>query len=447
MSDYRQPSSSIPTLQAGLDYLQTYVCERLDVHFGRKSAFQLPASPTFEGNSALSSFVIANNLSAEEFVVLMLGLMAHLNPALLSNCLNTYLPQGGDFIEIGGVKGTSHRGILPTGETALFILAGDDLHRRIELQKLFNRTHFFAQKRILALEPLKAGEPPMSGRLLVDADFLYHLLFQSNYIEAFSSDFPAELLSTQLEWDDLVLNPATLRQIRELETWIQYNDVLLYDWGMHRQLKPGYRALFYGPPGTGKTLTVSLLGKFTNRPVFRVDLPAIVSKYIGETEKNLANLFDKAQNKNWILFFDEADAIFSKRTNVKDAHDKYANQEASYLLQRVESYAGIVILASNFKTNIDEAFLRRFQSVIYFPMPGVAERAQLWHKVFPAQVTLDDTVQLDRIAEKYELSGSNIINIAHYCCLQALASKTTAITLKNLQKGIEREYSKEGRML
>ena len=447
MSDYRPPTSSIPTLQASLDYLEAYIGERLRVYFGRTAAFQLPVSPVFDGNSVLASFVVDNNLSAEEFVVLMLALMPHLRPALLTNCLNEYLPQGGDFIELGGVKGANHRGILPTGETALFILAGDDLHRRIELQKLFSRTHLFAKHGILKLEPMKAGEPPMSGRLLIDTDFLYNVLFRTNYVESFSSEFPAELLSTEMEWADLVLNAATLRQIRELETWIQYNDVLLNEWGMHRQLKPGYRALFHGPPGTGKTLTVSLLGKFTNRPVFRVDLSAIVSKYIGETEKNLAHLFDKAQNKNWILFFDEADAIFSKRTNVKDAHDKYANQEASYLLQRVESYAGIVILASNFKANIDEAFLRRFQSVIYFPMPGTAERTQLWRNVFPAQVTLEESIQPERIAATYELSGSSITNVAHYCCLQALADKTNIITLKNLQKGIEREYAKEGRML
>ena len=447
MSAYRPPTSSIPTLQAGFDYLDAYVHERLDVHFGRKPAFQLPVSPTFEGNSVLSSFVIGNNLSAEEFVVLMLALLPHLRPALLTNSLTNYLPQGGDFVELGGVKGLNHRGILPTGETALFILAGDDLHQRVELHKLFGRTHLFAKNRILELESLKPGELPMSGRLLIETDFLSNMLYQTNYVETFSAEFPAELLTTQLEWDDLVLSPATICQIRELETWVQYNDVLLYEWGMHRQLKAGYRALFHGPPGTGKTLTASLLGKFTSRHVFRVDLSAIVSKYIGETEKNLAILFDKAENKNWILFFDEADAVFSKRTAVKDAHDKYANQEASYLLQRVEAYAGIVILASNFKQNIDEAFLRRFQSVIYFPMPGVEERLQLWQKAFPEKVILEAAIRLDLMAEKYNLSGSNIMNIVHYCCLQALAGGTSIITFENLLKGVDREYVKEGMMM
>ena len=261
----------------------------------------------------------------------------------------------------------------------------------------------------------------MSGRLILDNDILTNFLFHGNFIEKFSSDFPAELLTTPMEWGDLVLNAATLRQIKELETWISYNDILKNDWEMSKKLKPGYKTLFYGPPGTGKTLTATLLGKYTKRHVYRIDLSAIVSKYIGETEKNLSKLFDKAQNKNWILFFDEADAVFSKRTNVRDAHDKYANQEASYLLQRIETYPGVVILASNFKSNLDEAFIRRFQSIIYFSMPSFAERQRLWENAFPKQVSLADTIYFHEISQKYELSGSNIMNIVQFCCLQALS--------------------------
>src|SRR5690606_1665724 len=150
------------------------------------------------------------------------------------------------------------------------------------------------------------------------------------------------------------------------------------DWGMEKRLNPGFRVLFHGPPGTGKTLTASLLGKYTGKEVYKIDLSMVVSKFIGETEKNLANLFDKAENKDWILFFDEADALFGKRTNVRDAHDKYANQEVSFLLQRTETYAGLVILATNFKNNIDDAFARRFQSHIYFPSPAFGERLKIW---------------------------------------------------------------------
>jgi len=135
-----------------------------------------------------------------------------------------------------------------------------------------------------------------------------------------------------MEWPDLVLHPNTLRQIREIENAIKHNDTLLHEWGMDKRIKPGCRVLFYGPPGTGKTLTATLLGKHTGKDVFRIDLSRVVSKFIGETEKNLSRLFDKAEHKDWILFFDEADALFGKRTDIRDAHDKYANQEVAYLL-------------------------------------------------------------------------------------------------------------------
>src|SRR5204863_2251929 len=141
-----------------------------------------------------------------------------------------------------------------------------------------------------------------------------------------------------------------------------------------------------GPPGTGKTLTAGLLGKEFNKDVYRVDLSQIVSKYIGETEKNLSKIFDRAEHKDWILFFDEADALFGKRTNVQSSHDKYANQEVSYLLQRVEDYAGLLILSSNFKNNLDDAFIRRFHEVVHFPLPDARQRLILWEKSLPSSL-------------------------------------------------------------
>jgi SpoVK/Ycf46/Vps4 family AAA+-type ATPase len=174
-----------------------------------------------------------------------------------------------------------------------------------------------------------------------------------------------------------VLDSGTFAHLEELRNWIKYGDTILHEWKMADRLKPGYRALFYGPPGTGKTLTAALLGQETGRDVYRIDLSLVVSKYIGETEKNLEKVFTMAQERKWILFFDEADALFGKRGKVKDAHDRFANQEVSYLLQRVEDFDGIVILASNDKDNIDTAFNRRFQAVVHFPMPGAAERQQL----------------------------------------------------------------------
>lgn len=180
------------------------------------------------------------------------------------------------------------------------------------------------------------------------------------------SDFPSHFISTDLEWNDLNLQEKTIAEIKEIELWLNHNDTLLKDWGMKKKIKSGFRVLFYGPPETGKTIAACVLGKYTNRNVFRIDLSQMVSKYIGETEKNLSLLFEKALNKNWILFFDEADALFGKRSNVRDAHDKYANQEVSFLLQKIEAHPGLIILSSNFKTNIDNSYIRRFDAVIEF---------------------------------------------------------------------------------
>ncbi|MCC6726877.1 MAG: ATP-binding protein, partial [Saprospiraceae bacterium] len=386
-------------------------------------------------------------LKGNELLLLLLALTPHLSPGFFRSILAEHLPDGGDFPEFGGVKGQNHRDILPTGETAQFILAGDDLEKRLEVQRLFSTDHWFHKKGILRLEPVPPGEPVMSGRIILDPEVLEMLTLGSVSKPRFSTDFPAEYIETGMDWSDLVLAPSTLRQIREIESWVRHQATFFEKWGMGKKVKPGYRALFHGPPGTGKTLTATLLGKSTGKDVYKIDLSMVVSKYIGETEKNLARLFDKAQNKDWILFFDEADALFGKRTSVRDAHDKYANQEVSYLLQRIESYPGLVILASNFKSNIDDAFLRRFQAMVFFPIPKPDERLVLWEKAFPPNIGIDPAIEWPRIAQQYELTGASIMNIVQYCCIVALEQSKDAISLENLQNGIRNELVKEGKML
>ena len=219
------------------------------------------------------------------------------------------------------------------------------------------------------------------------------------------------------------------------------------DWGLLKKIKPGYRALFYGPPGTGKTLTVSLLGKVSNREVYRVDLSMIVSKYIGETEKNLSRIFDIAQYKDWILFFDEADALFGKRTEANSSNDRHANQQTSYLLQRIEDFPGVVILASNLKGNMDAAFTRRFQSMIHFTLPEINERYQLWENAFSGICTLHPDIDLWKIAENYELAGGAIINVLRFCALAAVTRNDTVVTKEELLEGIRKEFKKENKTI
>lgn len=434
-----------------LEYLKQVIQGRLTQHFTPGTNFHVDSIQLPDDNSdqtPLPTFIRNNNLTPSEVIMLLVAFAPHVDPVFFDEIIQNHLPAQGDFPQFGGVRGKNHRGFLPTAETVLFILAGDDLEKRFEYLDLFEKDHRLATLTVLSIEDALSGEPQFSGRLIMAPEYIE--LFVAGRIShpKFTMDFPAEYITTELTSDDLVLPQATNQQIAELENWVKHHDTLMNKWNMKRWVKPGYRALFHGPPGTGKTLTALIVGKKTNRDVFRIDLSMVVSKFIGETEKNLSQLFDRAKNKDWILFFDEADALFGKRTNVRDAHDKYANQEVAYLLQRIENHNGLIILASNFKVNIDEAFIRRFQSVIYFPLPSAAERLLLWKKTLPST---DDQkrpseADLSAIAKKYEITGAGIVNVVQYCCLESLAKNSKEITVEQIKTGIEREYQKEGKV-
>ena len=433
--------------QREFEFLKAVLKSRLEIEL-KGSEIEIPVYQPEEPNSSeLTNFIHENKLSNPEVITLLLALAPHISPEFYNSIIFSFLPNGGDFPEFGGAKGKNHRGILPTGETVLFVLAGSDIEKRSTLLELFSANHLFARKGVLYLEEVPVGEPRLSGRLILEHEFVDLFTTGSISKPRLSSDFPAQLIETDLEWDDLILNEKTTTQIAEIETWLKHNQDLMNKWGMKNRIKPGFRILFAGPPGTGKTLTASLLGKYTNRDVYRIDLSLVISKYIGETEKNLSKLFDRAENKDWILFFDEADALFGKRTGVRDAHDKYANQEVSYLLQRIESHAGLVILASNMKSNIDSAFTRRFNAIIEFEIPSAQERLILWQKNIPKNVRLDDEIKLDEISRKYEVNGANIVNIIHYACLKTIEQKSNTISYSDLLKGIQKEYLKEGKMI
>jgi AAA+ superfamily predicted ATPase len=427
------------------DFLVEVVNMRLNFFFEKNKEIQLvyPHLNITENGDELSKLLIRNNLGPDEFIILMLALAPHIQPNFFESIIQQYLPQGGDFPEFGGVKGTNYRGMLPTGETAQFIIAGNDFNKRIYVQKLLLTESILAKEQILSIERVKEGEPIMSGRIILDGEWLNKLLTGADQSPMFNTEFPAKKVATNMSWDDLVLNGYTQKQVEDIQVWLQHNKRLMQDDVLRKKIKPGYRVLFYGPPGTGKTLTVTLLGKQFNKDVYRIDLSQIVSKYIGETEKNLEKVFEKAMHKDWILFFDEADALFGKRTGVQSSHDRYANQEVSYLLQRIEDFPGLLILASNFKTNMDDAFLRRFHTVVHFPAPNVNERFVLWQKSLPASFKIDSTVNLNSLSEKYELTGAAILNIVHYATLQTAAKKEDCIQLADILEGIKREYRKE----
>jgi hypothetical protein len=440
------------SIRSYLDYLEEVIKGRLTAHFIPGMAFSADSVPlphADSNDSPLAKFIKDNKLARNETITLLAAFAPHVDPVFFDDIIQKNIPGQGDFPQFGGLRGRNHRGFLPTAETVLFILAGNDLQQRFAFEELFSNEHLFSKQNVLFLEAPDPGEPQYSGKLVMSPELIE--LFTTGKIShpRFSMDFPAEFITTELNKDDLVLPSVTLKQITELENWINHHETLMNAWNMKRWIKPGYRVLFHGPPGTGKTLTALIVGKKTNRDVFRIDLSMVVSKFIGETEKNLSQLFERAKNKDWILFFDEADALFGKRTNVRDAHDKYANQEVAYLLQRIESHDGLIILASNFKSNIDDAFMRRFQSVIYFPLPTVSERLQLWTKTLPenAGLQLPSQQEINAIAKKYEITGAGIVNVVQYCCLESLAQNTGMISDAQIRAGIEREYQKEGKVL
>ncbi len=401
---------------------------------------------TLQQRIAKLSILDDHDLSYAETVTLLLAIAPNVQPALLDQAFMGSLESAGDYPEIGGLRGKYFRGFLPTIQTVLFLLDTQSLSGRVEHMKMFADDHIFAGEDLLTVREQGSNEPTVSSQLDVNEDFLTYLMTGVPASPRFSMNFPAQRLTTERDWDDLVLSDDTRAGIEHIKLWLEHRDRVLNDWGMSRMFRPSYTCLFFGPPGTGKTLTASLFGKL-GYPVYRIDLAMVVSKFIGETEKNLERVFRRAERKNWILFFDEADALFSKRTGVRDAHDKYANQEVAYLLQRIEQFSGsgLVILASNLKGNIDTAFLRRFQSVIYFPRPEAKDRLEIWKKMVPDGVYTDKNVELEDVFRKYELSGGSIVNILQFCLIRVAARKSDIIKRDDILAAVVTEYRKEGR--
>jgi ATP-dependent 26S proteasome regulatory subunit len=246
--------------------------------------------------------------------------------------------------------------------------------------------------------------------------------------------------------DDLVLPPDQTAQLRELCEQAQFRALVLDEWGFERKLSggKGLNALFTGPPGTGKTITAEVIAGALRLDLFRIDLAQVVSKYIGETEKNLDRIFRAAENAGAVLFFDEADALFGKRSEVRDAHDRYANLEIAYLLQKMEEHEGVAILATNLRQNLDDAFLRRLQFVVEFPFPDEEQRRRIWHVTFPREAPLAPDVDTALLARDVKLAGGNIRNIAMAAAFRA-AAVGEAITMTHLLAAARREYQKLGR--
>jgi SpoVK/Ycf46/Vps4 family AAA+-type ATPase len=263
---------------------------------------------------------------------------------------------------------------------------------------------------------------------------------------------PLEGLARHVEprygWDDIVLPSDGLAQLREICARLKHQGTVLEQWGYGRKhaRRGGITALFAGQPGTGKTMAAEIIAGELGLDLYRIDLSAVVSKYIGDTEKNLEKIFRAADQGEAVLLFDEADAIFGKRSEVRDARDRYANVEVAYLLQRIEAYDGLAVLTTNLRGNIDEAFVRRLDAILEFPMPDAPERLRIWQLALPSEAPLDDDVDLDFLARKLKLAGGHIRNIALTAGFLA-AEDGGAIGMRHLTRATRREYQKLGKLV
>jgi hypothetical protein len=258
----------------------------------------------------------------------------------------------------------------------------------------------------------------------------------------------AQRLTSPYTRDDVVVSPEIRRELDLITAWSRHGHQAFDVQGPGRNLRagPGLACLFHGPPGTGKTMAAQAVARDAGFEIYRIDLSQVVNKYIGETEKNLSKLFDAAEDSNSLLFFDEADSLFGKRSEIKDAHDRYANIEIGYLLQRLESYRGIAVLATNLRKNLDDAFLRRLQIIAEFPIPGPAERSRIWARLLPPAAERDAGVDIALLADRFAIAGGSIKNAIFTGTLLA-AEANTRLGMQHLMFGLWRELKKSGRVV
>lgn len=392
--------------------------------------------PSVMNGDCYSNFIIDEKAGFLHRLCLILSLVPVIKPKLLDVFLSQNESINRVFTEFGTVI-KEDGSVYASGETLAFLLGADELATRLQVQEFLQQgTH-----RALMVSLGGSACEIMKAPLQIKPEYLQQFTSIIPYEPELTSDFPAQRVKTRLKLNDVVLSKEVREQLNDIQGWVTHGDTLMNEWGLGDRMRPGYRALFYGPPGTGKTLTAGVLGNAMGRPVYKVDLSLMVSKYIGETEKNLEKVFLQAENKSWVLFFDEADSLFGKRNETTSANDQFANQNVSYLLQRIESFKGVIILASNYKDNFDEAFFRRFESMIYFPIPSKLERLKLWQSGFSKKCNLESSVNLNDISEKFILGGADILNVIFFASLKALCREQTVILNSDILEGIRRIQS------
>ena len=372
---------------------------------------------------------------AVERIILVLALLPHLASEVLLQVVKPESLLG----PLGFLK-TNNGQYLPTGHTVLQLLKINNLGDYQSLQNLFSPFHPFAKQGILAMETTPNQQITLSGYLQILPAALHLLTTGQNFQPQYSIDFPATLLKTDKTWDDLILSSGVQNQVDQAKQWVLYYEAVKSR--LESSTMKGYRLMMLGPPGTGKTLTAMLLAKHVEKPLFRINIDRIVDKYVGETNKKLEKIFRQANNQGWILFFDEGDALFGKRSSGDgNSNERYANQEVNYLLTKMEEYEGMIFLSTNKGGSIDDAFKRRFDSRIIFREPDEYIRILLWeHFLNKGNLALSTDVSLREIAyhrDYKDFNAAKIEKFHRYCVLQAIVTGDDNITQAKLKKYLE----------
>ena len=429
-------------------WLKEIIMLRLNDYFKNdsNSELKLPGAPDItQIDSKYSRWIIENQLSELDRVIIISSLANIYFPEIFDNFLIKNKGLNKRFTEFGGKIDSDNSRFIPSLETISFILFGKSYDSTFKFQSILESDHILNKISAIRFHNNVNDSSLLSKTFSLNESVLQLITVGKKYSPNFSSSFPARLLETDLDWDELILAPIIMDEVENINTWIQYKNEIAADKVLVKKINKGFKCLFYGPPGTGKTLTASLLGKRNKQDVYRVDLSQMISKYVGETEKNLAQIFNIAENKDWILFFDEAESLFSKRTSVSDSKDKFANQQTAYLLQRIEDYTGIVVLATNLKPNIDRAFGRRLQSQINFTIPAYKERRVLWRNALSGLSDVGVEI-VNYLAKEFTLSGGSIKNVIQYAWLVS-KRRNCKIGKNELLMGIRRELSKDGKTI
>jgi hypothetical protein len=387
----------------------------------------LPDRAVFEGSGPLGQVARAGHLSTAELVILVAALAREVDGRY-----DTLFAALSDRPATTGLTGEVARTLVartPTGRLAF----ADLLAAHAPLV-------------VAGLLELAPSDPALAGTLKVTTDFAQWALGRPTSLGAPDDRFPARPFDSVHTLDDVVLPVEQQARLTGLVERIRDRDLVVDQWGFgsHHDSVRGLVALFHGPSGTGKSMAAAAIGRAAGLPVWQVDLSNVVSKYVGETSKQLSAVFDRAAREGWLLLFDEADAIFGKRTEVGDAHDRYANQDVSYLLTRLTDHPGTVILTTNLLANIDEAFQRRLHVVVEFDQPGFDERAALWSTVMPAALPVADDIDWTQLARQYPLTGAQIRDAAIDAAYTA-AANGGIVTEDHLVRGVRTQFAKSGR--